>query len=1304
MRKTLLTVFALLAGLSTNAQTPEADVMNVIFNDDGSVVDASPMANPVLIMGAPDIKKSIQYGMNVLCQEEEKWAFETMNNVRFPFNDNLIAAVSDGMTMEVLVRPYFQNGVMGDDWVNVFGSYQGGGFGIIIYNGVWDFECVIGGSYKDATYGPVMADQWIHLTGVWDKEAGQCKLYANGELVSTVDGAGGDLGLPSSGDLLPFVGVGVDFEPNVSSLASNTFQGDIAIARIYDKPLSDDEVRAIYNEVNARKVEAEEHVEGNIPALRTDEEGTVLIANAEELDNFGRAVRMGNTELNARLEADIDYSAARKSLSNIRSYNGTFDGQGHTITLAFNSIAPNVSLFQNVTNGTIRNLNITGTINTCQKYAGSVVACTDGNTTLENVSSDVMITSTLEGDGTHGGLVGHCSGGLLNIDNCLYKGSIQSATTSHCGGFVGWSGSKTQVSNSLMLGQLNVVEEGCALFARNPGNVTVTNSYYLQPYGDINQGATLCDTEQLFSGEICWKLNGSTATKAVWRQNLNEDEIPTLNQTHSMVIELDGAYLCIKDEASLQEACTQYSAKMLSLADEYEAYKPLVEALRTHAQELTSCTTLDEFIAKCRETETDIALLDENVKAYEDFTSAAEAAQEKLGELTGLYALTLQDYLEEDIAPNETYLNGSYYYILNNHSLCTEDIYKEIQYIDDMLQKAMSQGTPAGSDITMLLQNPSFAQGAEGWEGSVPTSFADGNYPPGAQYWGNNNVICYQTLTGLSNGIYEVDMNAFNMIGDDSYCNLYTAFIFANDISMPVMAPMEDALSVDDGQEDVNCHSSDRIVDGQYRIPYSRGGGTIAMTRGGRYLNRVLVNVTDGTLKLGLRLDGSGRNDDWVVFTNTKLYYQGNYEEATDALDNVLKCAVARATTIINFMPDSQGNNYTIYPNYPAALREALTQALADVETATTGEEKYTLVGRFSDLFKQVYQGCMAYIQCAKDIEAFGARVDDYPDFADELMDMYNDAWQGWTDGRFSAEEALNVGPSLQEQMEKYQVEIPAADLMDIVFAADGTATDISAAQNEIEVMGTPHIVASPTLNMNVFCGADNPWGDDPLNNYVVLVSDALRTGIEDGVTMEILARPYLDADDVPGGWCTVLGSEEDGGMGMLVYNRQWCFEVHAGGGYRDAFSGSSPVNGEWTHLVGVWDGFEAKLFVNGNLVGTVGASGSYDWPSNVSRQWFGIGCDLSPKDSGQASFSGDIAIARMYNEPLNASQVNKLYRNVKAIISDTPEHVEGGNAIESVQENLRKDMGIYDLTGRKVSRTAHKGIYIINGKKVVVK
>lgn len=172
----------------------------------------------------------------------------------------------------------------------------------------------------------------------------------------------------------------------------------------------------------------------------------------------------------------------------------------------------------------------------------------------------------------------------------------------------------------------------------------------------------------------------------------------------------------------------------------------------------------------------------------------------------------------------------------------------------------------------------------------------------------------------------------------------------------------------------------------------------------------------------------------------------------------------------------------------------------------------------------------------------------------------------------------------------------------------------------------------------------------------------------------------------------------------MLVYNSQWCFEAHTGGSYHDAYATVKPVNGEWTHLIGTWDGGELKIYVNGELSGSVLATGGYDWPVNVDRQWFGVGCDMALNDKPEAAFTGDIAIVRMYKTPLNGSQVNRLYKRVKGIISDTPEHNEGETAVTGVTAVKPANGIIYDITGRRLSRMDTKGLYIVNGKKIVVK
>ena len=100
------------------------------------------------------------------------------------------------------------------------------------------------------------------------------------------------------------------------------------------------------------------------------------------------------------------------------------------------------------------------------------------------------------------------------------------------------------------------------------------------------------------------------------------------------------------------------------------------------------------------------------------------------------------------------------------------------------------------------------------------------------------------------------------------------------------------------------------------------------------------------------------------------------------------------------------------------------------------------------------------------------------------------------------------------------------------------------------------------------------------------------------------------------------------------------------------------------------------------------------------------VGADMANVGySPQASFQGDIAIARIYDQPLNGSQVNKLYKSVIAGITDNPEHdCSDGNAIQDiVTDKNNAPTGIFNIMGQKVSRMT-KGLYIINGKKVLVK
>ena len=251
------------------------------------------------------------------------------------------------------------------------------------------------------------------------------------------------------------------------------------------------------------------------------------ISTAEQLVLFAQRVNGGTTNANAVVMADIDLSGVFFLMIGTSSnpYSGTFNGNGHKITLDLTTAGQYTALFRYVNGATIQNLIVDGTITVSNKFAASIVGKSDGTTTIENCISAVKIVSTLANDGTHGGLVANVQSGTTTIKNCGFIGSIEGANTHACGGMVGWSQGTTKISNSYVAATFTVNTKNGNTFARNPNNVTVENCYYLNALGDTPSGATQMTAEQFRFGEVAYKLNGDQ-TNIIWKQTIGTDDYP----------------------------------------------------------------------------------------------------------------------------------------------------------------------------------------------------------------------------------------------------------------------------------------------------------------------------------------------------------------------------------------------------------------------------------------------------------------------------------------------------------------------------------------------------------------------------------------------------------------------------------------------------------------------------------------------------------------------------------------------------------------------------------------------------------
>ncbi|MGN0455403.1 MAG: GLUG motif-containing protein [Acutalibacteraceae bacterium] len=274
------------------------------------------------------------------------------------------------------------------------------------------------------------------------------------------------------------------------------------------------------------------------PATDIDDDGVYEISNAGQLywyeslvngDKTHAEFDAKNTGAKAVLTADIDVSSSTFTSigsSAANSFVGSFDGDGHKITVN-QSGSDYVAIFGYIGACTIKNLTVTGTINTAVKYAAGIAMRKVGTDTadIENCISDVTIISSVNGDGTHGGIVGNADG-TVNINNCAFTGAMQGETTNKCGGLIGYTNGAANISNSYVYADFGIDTANCNTFSRNDSKVTLTNCYYLNPLGSVpSGGVTQMSEAQFKSGEVAYLLQGEQTTQ-VWGQNIDNDKTP----------------------------------------------------------------------------------------------------------------------------------------------------------------------------------------------------------------------------------------------------------------------------------------------------------------------------------------------------------------------------------------------------------------------------------------------------------------------------------------------------------------------------------------------------------------------------------------------------------------------------------------------------------------------------------------------------------------------------------------------------------------------------------------------------------
>lgn len=239
-----------------------------------------------------------------------------------------------------------------------------------------------------------------------------------------------------------------------------------------------------------------------------------MLAAAGAVQNIGTAEAFAAMEPggNYQLTEDITVTAPYA-----KDFTGTFDGNGHTVTLNITASTPNVGLFSKLAGGAVvKNLKVDGTVSGTEGVAG--IAAQANGATISGCINCAEISATQR----HvGGIVGKMGGGT--VENCYNTGAISSSRTRpiNMGGIAGYVDGGASVENCYNTGSITGSGDNTAAVV-GWNAATVENCYYLESTYKVGScgnadytDPTVSKTDvEMRSGDIVTLLGSAFMAKA----------------------------------------------------------------------------------------------------------------------------------------------------------------------------------------------------------------------------------------------------------------------------------------------------------------------------------------------------------------------------------------------------------------------------------------------------------------------------------------------------------------------------------------------------------------------------------------------------------------------------------------------------------------------------------------------------------------------------------------------------------------------------------------------------------------------
>ena len=619
-----------------------------------------------------------------------------------------------------------------------------------------------------------------------------------------------------------------------------------------------------------------------------------------------------------------------------------------------------------------------------------------------------------------------------------------------------------------------------------------------------------------------------------------------------------------------------------------------------------------------------------------------------------------------------------------DRSMTNEEIDAYIAKIEELYAYAVAHSLTEGSDCTGMLVNPMFTEAdGKGW-----TWEKNDNVTALAMRGGNEEFYCAEAYAGFNNnagflfdihqevadvpdGIYEISANCFYRWADNGQFTgeeVVPAVIYMNDFESPVQhiasnaVPYDQIMTTDEGGKEVlqeGWYGSWANTEGIGYVPNDMAAASCAFKKD-MYKQTVYGLVEGGKMRIGIKKETkTEENRHWCLWTNFRLTFMGQNENAVASIVESL----------------SANLEALLQTEVAAALSEEMISEAEDLISKAgnlSGEENYQLMKDLNAMVKKIKavaagnKEAMAELQKVYDAANAAMETDEYAN--DENYTIIVDDIAEW---QAQMLEKVELGTLTDEERAEIM------EKADEYVARLGIRGDWTKATEEAPVDMTSLIV-----NADFSTGNINGWTDTFTEGNHGFQNNAVYgdNTSEDGAYCDQFAEAWRAGN-------AALGS---GSISQTIGELPYSFlAALPAGNYVLKADMNVQNQGDATIIGGVY------LFAhNGENAYSkeITESSKTESGTVVTTQEL----KFTIAEDNRALNFGVMAIETQCNW-FTADNFKLIYLGTgDAIAADPndPTEISGIEAAPAVRT-------IYDLMGRKVNGTV-KGIYIINGKKVV--